>query len=815
MSIKTTRKIDNDHDRRVIKITTTKDASRTVDLKDIVFRRLLRGGRSTKELRDIMLYAHGSNRPIDFRPFCVLGFTRAISSMNENIDVISIVCAMASDVLDTSITDLKWKTGCFRTSLSCLLESAIQKQGNRVTSLTKREASKLVRSAMCWREKKCVVPKIGSVNIVRLVKYANLNPRDDLGEDIARTYIHNLLRTKQRIHKNELYLLSRWPSLRDERIEVLLRNIILDVLNAKISSKGKNKMTSGLKILVFILRHLSPPDKTSWDVFVRKDNVMLSLQKFESFLEERFQKRSWSSLRAMQENVRDAFHCIVSKIGLDKSYAVEREMALKEILEVGQRGGRIQIDPRNVMRSLVKVEKVHGLKDYVNVLLSKPRHYILAASAFLIQYPHLRDDITEQRLEHILHKLSRSDVKTARKVVRDLQLSKALLQDENRIIMKKKKKKRTCFLPIYDSTSPICFVNTTLLLGYAASEIFMSNIVGLDAEWDGGKQNADICVLQLSTRSVRFVLDLTVLSLDFVKRFLDAIFHDKNRIILGFNSVKHDFSKLRRQYLLTEQVKANVLDLETMFFCAKYDTIGGDHQKLGLKAMCEQVLKMTLDKTEQQSCWSKRPLTQSQIKYAANDASVLIEIYDEMRRHNSGTFSFCCVQTFESALNAFSHVEMICGVIKSIRSDGRKLYRMCIDVGEKELLRVTSALRAMYEEKDLIETNVVVVRNIYPVKMKGVVSFGGILCVYDKDGKVEVVRHDDRPGSRIQGSCDTKRRCLIDTSVTNNAWGICSQALTTTKEGHVVLMIDGKCFKTLRSEKSELRVSRVFQGCFH
>ena len=90
---------------------------------------------------------------------------RAISGRKDRL---GIVCSAASDVLDTKITDKKWKTGNFRVTLTSLLDVAISKD-RACDESTKSQISRLVRKAMIWHEKDEVVPKVGSSNIVRLV----------------------------------------------------------------------------------------------------------------------------------------------------------------------------------------------------------------------------------------------------------------------------------------------------------------------------------------------------------------------------------------------------------------------------------------------------------------------------------------------------------------------------------------------------------------------------------------------------------------------------------------------------------------------
>jgi hypothetical protein len=56
---------------------------------------------------------------------------------------------------------------------------------------------------------------------------------------------------------------------------------------------------------------------------------------------------------------------------------------------------------------------------------------------------------------------------------------------------------------------------------------------------------------------------------------------------------------------------------------------GGDKRRWntpGLGLVCATFLKKRLDKTEQCSDWDQRPLSESQVVYAAADAAVLVEI---------------------------------------------------------------------------------------------------------------------------------------------------------------------------------------------
>jgi 3'-5' exonuclease len=54
----------------------------------------------------------------------------------------------------------------------------------------------------------------------------------------------------------------------------------------------------------------------------------------------------------------------------------------------------------------------------------------------------------------------------------------------------------------------------------------------------------------------------------------------------------------------------------------------------GLKALCERHLQRILDKSEQMSEWGARPLSKSQLEYAAIDAEVLLDLYDILQQQH-------------------------------------------------------------------------------------------------------------------------------------------------------------------------------------
>jgi methionyl-tRNA synthetase len=81
----------------------------------------------------------------------------------------------------------------------------------------------------------------------------------------------------------------------------------------------------------------------------------------------------------------------------------------------------------------------------------------------------------------------------------------------------------------------------------------------------------------------------------------------------------------------------------------------------------------------------------------------------------------------------------------------RKLWKLKIDVGEKNSRTLVAGIKDYYSPENLIGKNIVIVTNLEPSKFMGVTSQGMLLAAQDKTGiKLLTVDGDITPGSDIQ-----------------------------------------------------------------
>jgi len=104
-------------------------------------------------------------------------------------------------------------------------------------------------------------------------------------------------------------------------------------------------------------------------------------------------------------------------------------------------------------------------------------------------------------------------------------------------------------------------------------------------------------------------------------------------------------------------------------------------------------------------------------------------------------------------INEFKKMDLRIGKISSAeRVKGSKnLIRMEVDVGEEKARQLVAGLAGFYEPEELIEKYIVVLTNLKPAKIFGLVSNGMLLAAVDGD-KVSIITPDQTVslGSRVE-----------------------------------------------------------------
>lgn len=106
----------------------------------------------------------------------------------------------------------------------------------------------------------------------------------------------------------------------------------------------------------------------------------------------------------------------------------------------------------------------------------------------------------------------------------------------------------------------------------------------------------------------------------------------------------------------------------------------------------------------------------------------------------------------EIAFEDFTKVEMVVGKILEAKEhpDADKLLVFTVDVGEESPRTIISGIKKWYEPSDLVDKNVIVVKNLAPRKMRGIESQGMILASdFDDDLSLLTTLKDMKPGSKV------------------------------------------------------------------
>lgn len=170
---------------------------------------------------------------------------------------------------------------------------------------------------------------------------------------------------------------------------------------------------------------------------------------------------------------------------------------------------------------------------------------------------------------------------------------------------------------------PFSLITSDDALAEIASPLQREAVIGLDIETTLYRQ--ELRLLQIATPNHTYIVDpLAGVSLEPLRRLLGPE---------GPLKVIHNASFERR--ILGEAGFALGRVFDTLTTSRR---IGPANAKHGLAEVCERHIGRILDKSLQTTDWSKRPLSQAQLDYAAADAEVLLELYETFyHRREAGT----------------------------------------------------------------------------------------------------------------------------------------------------------------------------------
>ena len=95
----------------------------------------------------------------------------------------------------------------------------------------------------------------------------------------------------------------------------------------------------------------------------------------------------------------------------------------------------------------------------------------------------------------------------------------------------------------------------------------------------------------------------------------------------------------------------------------------------------------------------------------------------------------------EITIDDFAKVELKVGKVLECRKVEKADKLLCskIDLGEEKPRTIVSGIAKWYTPEEMVGKNVVVVANLKPVKLRGILSEGMVLCAEDKDGNLKLV----------------------------------------------------------------------------
>ena len=159
-------------------------------------------------------------------------------------------------------------------------------------------------------------------------------------------------------------------------------------------------------------------------------------------------------------------------------------------------------------------------------------------------------------------------------------------------------------------------INRSSDLDFLDEELLNKPYIGVDTEFRRrGKHDIDLALIQVNDGQEIFLIDCVSIE----PHSESCSFLTDKGVIKIFHSCREDIDAL---VSWTKQAPVNMFDTQLA------NAFLGGSFSISYKKLVEGKLGVSLDKDETRSNWVKRPLRDSQLRYAASDVEFLLDLYE-------------------------------------------------------------------------------------------------------------------------------------------------------------------------------------------
>lgn len=208
-------------------------------------------------------------------------------------------------------------------------------------------------------------------------------------------------------------------------------------------------------------------------------------------------------------------------------------------------------------------------------------------------------------------------------------------------------------------TDSVKVIDTEGGLGELAALLAETTELAVDTESNSFYNYREkVCLLQISTSEADFIVD-TIAVPDLSP--LEPIFADVEKQKI-FHAAENDILLLKKHHAFQIQ---NVFDTLLAAQILGY-------REVGLAALVGRVFSVHMDKGEQRSDWSRRPLSEEQIAYAVRDTHYLIRLRDHLKEELHGANRISAAQEEFLRLAAKQPIERLPDPLAYLRIKGAR-----------------------------------------------------------------------------------------------------------------------------------------------